>query len=344
MLALSVLDQAIARAGDPPGHPIRTAIALARHVDPLGYTRFWLAEHHALGSVALAAPEVVIAQVAASTRHLRVGSGGMLLPNHRPLHVAEQFCALEALHPGRIDLGVGRSEGATDESTLAALLRPADVAHGAGFDEQLDQLLAFGGVRPLPGDHALAGVRATPRDVPLPPVTLLGSSANSAETAAVRGLPYGFASYSNPEVMGPALRAYRERFQPARPGDRPHALLAVRVVVGEDDEHGAALALPTRLSWARFRLGATAPTPTVEQALAHTWTDEEREAAATIDSRADAIGGPETVRARLEELAEETGADEIIAITNTDPAERFASYERLAAVMGLAPASAPAAA
>jgi luciferase family oxidoreductase group 1 len=249
--AFSVLEQAPTRAGVPGDQSIRDALTLARHVDGLGYTRFWVAEHHAMGGVASSAPEVLIGHVAAVTEHLRVGSGAVLLPNHRPLHVAEQFLMLEALHPGRIDLGIGRSEGATDEAIVQAFQRPEDTAHGAGFDDQLDELLAFGGVTPLPGEHPLAGVRAGPVDVALPPVYLLGSSVNSAQTAARRGLGYGFAAYSRPAVAAEALRLYREHFQPARPGDRPHAILRLKVVVGEDDEHAQALALPWYLGLVR---------------------------------------------------------------------------------------------
>jgi luciferase family oxidoreductase group 1 len=333
--AVSVLDQALAREGQAPGAPLRAAVELARAVDHLGFTRFLLAEHHALGSTRLAAPEVVVGQVAAATRHLRVGSGGMLLPNHTPLHVAEQFRALEALHPGRIDLGIGRSEGSLDPTILTALGRRADNAHGEGFDEQLDHLLAFGGVRPLPDDHPLAGVRATPQDVPLPPIILLGSSASSARTAARRGLAYGFASYSNPDGMTDAIQAYKRQFVPARPGDAPRALLAVRVMVGEDDEHARALSLPGRLSWARTRATGVNAMPRLEDALRHVWTEEELAAAAKIDSRADAIGDAAHVRAHLEALAAETGADEIVALCITDPDERIAAYERLAAAMDL---------
>jgi luciferase family oxidoreductase group 1 len=334
--AFSVLDQAPQRVGDPPGQAIRDTITLAQHVDPLGFTRFWVAEHHALGATASSAPEVLIGPVASATAHVRVGSGAVLLPNHRPLHVAEQFRTLEALHPGRIDLGIGRSEGATDEAIVLAFMRPGDNAHGAGFDDQLDELLAFGGVRPLPREHPLASVRATPADVPLPPVYLLGSTPNSAATAARKGLGYGFAAYTNPDAVAGALRLYRERFEPWTPGDRPHAILGLRIVVGEDDEHARALALPWRLAYAQHRAGTPSPLMTVEDALAHRWTPAEREAAARIDERADVVGGPAYVRERIAALVEDTLADEVIATTGTyDPAERRASYARLAVAVGL---------
>jgi luciferase family oxidoreductase group 1 len=151
----SVLDQAPTRAGTPAAQSIRDVVALARHVDALGYARFWIAEHHAMGGVASTAPEVLIGHAAAETDHLRIGSGGILLPNHRPIHVAEQFLTLEALHPGRIDLGIGRSEGATDDATVRAFMRPSDNDHGSGFDRQLDELLAFGGARSLTAEIRL---------------------------------------------------------------------------------------------------------------------------------------------------------------------------------------------
>ncbi|HEY4830779.1 MAG TPA: LLM class flavin-dependent oxidoreductase [Solirubrobacteraceae bacterium] len=338
MAAFSVLDQAPTRADTSPAQSIRDVLGLARHAEALGYRRFWIAEHHAMGGVASTAPEILIGQVAAITKKLRVGSGGMLLPNHRPVHVAEQFLTLAALHPGRIDLGIGRSEGATDDATVRAFQRSSDNSHGAGFDAQLDELLAFGGVRPLGADHPLAGVRAGPAGVPLPPVFLLGSSPNSAATAAARGLGYGFAAYTNPEAAGPALRLYRERFTPARSGDRPHAILGLKVIVGENDEHAEALARPWHLALVRHRAGTPGPLMSVEAALRHRWTGAEREAEAKVDTRADVVGGPDTVRRRLAELLEETQADEVIASSNTfDPADRWASYARLALAVSLRP-------
>jgi len=336
-MLLSVLDQAPTREGGAPGHAFADALALARAADELGFTRFWVAEHHAIGSVAISAPEVLIGQLGAITTRIRVGSGGMLLPNHRPIHVAEQFRSLEALHPGRVDLGVGRSEGAIDEAVVRAFGRPADNAHGAGFEEQLDELLAFGEVRPLPAGHPLASVRAAPTDVPLPPVFLLGSSTSSAATAARKGLGYGFAAHTNPDDAARALRAYREQFVPARPGDDPHAILALKIMVGEDDEHARALSAPSHLGMVQARLGSRRPLVPVATALAHRWTEEERAAEARyVDTRADVVGGPETARAAIETAAEAAGADEVIAIANTyDPVERRAAFARLAGVFGL---------
>jgi luciferase family oxidoreductase group 1 len=340
VIAYSALEQAPVRAGVPSGQSIRDALTFARCIDGLGYTRLWVAEHHSMGGVASSAPEVLIGELASITERLRIGSGGVLLPNHRPLHVAEQFLMLEALHPGRIDLGIGRSEGATDEAIVRAFARPQDTGHGAGFDDQLDQLLAFGGVVPLPGDHPLAGVRAGPRDVPFPPVYLLGSSPHSAVTAARRGLGYGFAAYSNPELAADALLLYRRSFVPARAGDRPHAILGLKVVVGEDDDHARALALPWHLSLVRHRAGHPGPVMSVEDALAYRWTDAERQADAMVKTSADVVGGPETARRLLAEHVRRSQADEVIVTTNTFSFEdRIASYERLAAAVGLSAAN-----
>jgi luciferase family oxidoreductase group 1 len=334
--AFSVLEQAPVRTGVPAGASIRDVIPFARQVDALGYHRFWIAEHHSMGAVASSAPEVLIGQVAAATRHLRVGSGGMLLPNHRPIHVAEQFLMLAALHPGRIDLGIGRSEGATDDGIVRAFARSEDLRHDGGYDRQLDELLAFAGLSLLPESDPLAGVRAGPRDVEFPPVFLLGSSLGSARNAARRGLGYGFAAYTNPEVAPEALRLYREQFVAARDGDRPHAILGLKVMVGEDDEHARNLALPWHLGMVRHRAGHPGPLMTVDEALAHRWTDTERRAEGKVDVRADVVGGPERVHALIQEHIERSLADEVIVTTNTFAAEdRLASYVRLATVMGL---------
>jgi luciferase family oxidoreductase group 1 len=335
MTAYSALEQAPIREGVEPAQSIREALILARHVERLGYHRFWVAEHHAIGGVASTAPEVLIAHVAAGTERIRVGSGGMLLPNHRPLHVAEQFLVLSALYPGRIDLGIGRSEGTLDDAIVLALGRPSDTGHGAGYEEQLDQLLAFAGLAPLPDDHPLAGVRAGPRGVPFPPVFMLGSSLDSARTAARRGLRYAFAAYSNPDVAHEALRLYRSEFEPARPGDRPYAILGLKVIVGEDDEHARALALPWYISWVRGRAGRSGPLMPVQRALSYRFDEAERAVQPKIRTDADVVGGPERAGELLAAHVEGSGADEIIATTNTFAIEdRLASYERLAELHG----------
>jgi luciferase family oxidoreductase group 1 len=331
MMQLSILDQAPMRIDGDPGHALRDTLTLAQRADALGFTRYWLAEHHAMDCVAASAPEVVVGHVASVTRRIRVGSGGMLLPNHRPLHVAEQFRTLEALHPGRIDLGIGRSEGALEDAVVEALGRPADTQHGAGFDEQLSELLAFGGVRPLPAEHRLATIRAMPDDVPLPPVYLLGSNPASAETAARRGLGYAFAGLINPGGAATAIARYRELFVPARSERAPHAILAVRVYVAETDEEGRAVAAPGRLASARNRAGLPSRLLPTATACAHQWDATELAAGARMHQEADVIGGPDRVYEQLTALMTTTGADELMVLSNTyDPRQRADGYEILA--------------
>jgi luciferase family oxidoreductase group 1 len=338
-ITLSVLDQAPTRTGVTPAQSIREVADLARHVEALGYRRFWIAEHHAIGAVASTAPEVLIGHVAAATSTIRVGSGGMLLPNHRPLHVAELFRMLAALHPGRIDLGVGRAEGALNPAIVKALGRPENSTHAAGYEQMLDELLSFAGVHPLPPDHELASVRAAPLGEDFPPIFMLGSSTSSAQTAAAKGLGYGFAAYTGPDALVPALQEYRAQFTPGSHAE-PYAIIGLKVMVGENDEHAQALNAPSVLAMAQARAGTPQPLVDVETALAHRWSDAEREAAAKSDARVDVIGGPESVAARISELVDETGADEVIATSSTfDPADRRTSYTRLAAVFELTGAS-----
>ncbi|AKJ08810.1 luciferase [Streptomyces incarnatus] len=338
MTALSVLDQGPVRVGGAPGHALHDALELARVVEELGYRRYWVAEHHSTAMMGTSAPEILIGHLAAHTTRLRLGTGGMMLPNHRPLHLAEQFRTLNALYPGRIDLGVGRSSGTGDETTAAALGWSRE--RSDRFEELLAELLGHGGLRPLPAEHPYATLRAVPVEVPLPPVHVLGSSVSSAERAARAGLPYAFfAAYVNPDVAVTALRRYREAFVPHTPDARPHAVLALRVWAGEDDEHAHRIAAPAKLAVLQILTGQDPRLVPEETALAHRPTEAERAVAAPLDQRSDVIGGPDTVRERLEALTEASGADEIMALTNTyDPGERRASYRRLAEALRITPA------
>ena len=324
------------RVDGEPGHALRESLELARHADALGFHRYWLAEHHAMDCVAASSPEIVIGHVASVTSRIRVGSGGVLLPNHRPLHVAEQFRTLEALHPGRIDLGIGRSEGALDDATVRALARTGDSAHGGGFDQQLDELLAFGGVGSLAAGHLLAGARAMPDDVPLPPVFLLGSSDGSAVTAARRGLGYAFAGLINPGGAAGAIERYREEFAPPLDGAAPHAILAVRVYAAQDDAAARVVAAPGRLASARNRLGRPARLLPAASAARHEWDEAELAAGVRMHQEADIIGGPALVHEQLSELVAATGADELMVLSNTyDPAQRREIYEIVAEGFGV---------
>ncbi len=258
MIPLSVLDLSFVSSDSTPAQALHDTLALARHVDTLGYRRYWLAEHHALPNVASPAPEIMIGQIAAATTHLRVGSGGIMLPNHAPLMVAERFRVLEALFPGRIDLGIGRAPG-TDGVTARALRR-REAPSGNGGDDFLDRLqeLLFwdGG---FPEGHPFGEIQATPAGVALPPLFLLGSSDYSAQLAAQIGAGFAFAQhFSGIPAEGP-MRAYREAFRPSRLGSEPHAILAVAAICAETDAEAERLASSTRLSTLRRERGEYRP-------------------------------------------------------------------------------------
>ncbi|MET9613616.1 LLM class flavin-dependent oxidoreductase [Kitasatospora indigofera] len=341
MTAFSVLDQGPRRAGVSSGELLGEAVRLARHVEELGFSRYWVAEHHAQAAVGISAPEIVVAHLAARTTRLRIGAGGMLLPNHAPLHVAEQFRTLEALHPGRIDLGIGRSSGTEHGPTAAALRRSSPAPEI--FTAQLLQLLAFGGRGVLPAGHELASVRAVPDDAPLPGVFLLGGSPSSGVVAGRLGVGYAFlAAYQDPANAFLALRRYREEFVPAHEGARPWAILTLTVVVGRDDAHAEALATPWRLALAQHAAGNSSALLPVEEAMAYRPTPAEeaaRSAPPLNDLRAEVVGGPATVAAKLKSFVAGSGADEVMVVANTyDPADRRESYTRLAELVGLAEA------
>jgi luciferase family oxidoreductase group 1 len=327
---LSVLDVSPVSSGSDGPRALRNTLELARLTDRLGYERYWLAEHHNLPSIASSAPEIMIGHVASVTERMRVGAGGIMLPNHAPLKVAETFRVLEALHPGRIDLGIGRAPG-TDPATATALRRSRDGLGAEDFPQRFGELLAFSG-EGFPDDHPFRSVVAMPADVELPPIWLLGSSGYSARAAGQMGFGYGFAAHFSPADPAPAMRAYRESFEPSETFERPSAILAVAVVCGETDEYARMLASSMELAWVRMRSGSPGQLPSPEEAIAHPYTLAERQLADAYRSM-QIVGGPLTVRARLEELAERTAADEIMVTTNVyDHAERLRSYGRLAEV------------
>ena len=333
--ALSVLDLAPVGAGSTASQALRRTVELARLAERAGYTRHWFAEHHNIPSVASSSPEVLIAHVAAATRRIRVGSGGILLPNHAPLRVAEVFHTLEALYPGRIDLGIGRAPG-TDPATSQAL-RPFDAEQ---FPLMLAELFALSR-RDIPEEHPLGGVRVIPDDVELPPIWLLGSSGASASLAGRLGLGYSFARHFSPTSPVPAIRSYRESFRPSAQFPQPHVILAVAVVCAETDERAEYLAASLDLSWVRLRSGRLGPLPSPEEALAYPYTSEER---AVVRAYRELLfaGSPETIRSRIEALVEEADADEVM-ITTTIPGheERLRSYELVAEEFSLLPAGRP---
>jgi luciferase family oxidoreductase group 1 len=332
--ALSVLDLSPIPAGFTAGDALRNSIDLARHAEGLGCRRYWLAEHHNAGSLASSAPEILIGQIAAATRTMRVGSGGIMLPNHTALKVAETFRVLHALFPGRIDLGLGRAPG-TDPRTAAALRRSRAAVAVDDFPEQLEELMKYLDDDGPPRTGFDGTIRAIPTNVPSPEIWVLGSSeAGGALLAARRGLGFAFAHHINPEDSVRVLRAYREAFVPSVWRKAPWAILALAVVCGETDEQARRLASSGELSMTRFLQGIRdRPLPTVEEALAHRYDAEEMALRRGREGHL-VVGGPARVKARLMELVEAAGADEVMVLTHVhDHEERKRSYERVVAAL-----------
>jgi len=321
---LSVLDLAPIPAGGTAGEALRATIAYAREAERLGFTRFWVAEHHGMPGIASSSPPVLIAHIAEATSRIRVGSGGVMLPNHTSLVVAEQFGMLEALHPGRIDLGIGRAPG-TDQATAAALRHRGPDE----FPRQLTDLLGFF-TGQWPAGHPYATVRAVPGEGAGPDMWLLGSSGYSAQVAGTLGLPFAFAHHFSPANTLPALALYRETFRPSESLDRPYAMIAAGVICAETDERGRYLAGSSALSFLRLRQGRPGQVPPPEEAAAYPYSDLER--AFIADRQATQhIGAPDTVRSGLEDLIKRTEADELMVTTQTyDPADRLRSFQLLA--------------
>jgi luciferase family oxidoreductase group 1 len=333
-LRLSVLDLSPVSSDSNGAKALHNTLELARLTDRLGYERYWLAEHHNLPSVASSAPEVMIGHVASETSHIRVGAGGIMLPNHAPLRVVETFRVLESLHPGRVDLGIGRAPG-TDPVTATVLRRSRDGEVADDFPQQFSELLAFSGDG-FPEGHPLRSVIAMPSDVGLPPIWLLGSSGYSARAAGEMGLGYAFASHFSPTDPAPAMHAYREGFESSEDFERPSAILAVSVICADTNEHAEELASSMQLAWVRMRSGTPRPLPSPREAMAYPYDPAERRLADVYRSM-QVIGDPRTVRALIEELAQHTVADEVMVTTNVyDHDERLRSYELLADVFKIA--------
>jgi luciferase family oxidoreductase group 1 len=332
-IPLSVLDLAPVPTGCSVGDALRATTRVAQLAERLGYTRFWVAEHHNMPGIASSSPPVLLAHVAAATGHIRVGSGGVMLPNHSSLVVAEQFGTLEALHPGRIDLGIGRAPG-TDQRTALALRRSPEILAADDFPEQLMDLRHYFSGE-WPENHPLASIVATPGRGDAPALWLLGSSGYSAQVAGLLGLPFAFAHHFSPENTLPALDLYRSRFRPSEVLERPYALVAAAVICADTDERARALAEPGLLSFLKLRTGRPSTLPTPEEAAAYGYTDVERR---FVDDRLRTmiLGGPETVRRGLEELGEATAAEEMMITTTTfDVADRLRSHELVAALAEL---------
>jgi luciferase family oxidoreductase group 1 len=340
MIALSVLDLSPVTTGGSGAASLRNSIDLARLADRLGYTRYWVAEHHNLPSVASSAPDIMIGQIAAVTKRMRVGSGGIMLPNHAPLNVLERFHVLEALFPGRIDLGIGRAPG-TDQITSYLLRRRQDIRDGDDFIERFKELIPLES-RAFPEGHPYHTVRAMPADVELPPIWLLGSSGYSAELAAKIGAGFSFAHHFSDYDPGPVITRYRELFRPSPTLDRPHAILGVAVVAADTDAEADRLATTIDLNYARRQKGEYLPLASPEEAAAYPYTASDKERIACNRRRVFA-GAAATVRARLEALVAATKADELMVSTMIyDHGARRHSYEVLAQAFGLPSAAAPA--
>jgi luciferase family oxidoreductase group 1 len=324
---ISLLDVVPITGDETAEAGLERAAVLARQADGLGYVRLWYAEHHNMPGIGSTAPEVLTARAASITERISVGSGGVMLPNHAPLTVAERWATLEALFPGRIDLGVGRAPG-TDQRTAQALRR------GPG-SEDLDAQLAklLGHMHGFPPGHPLDGLTAYPRPRRAPRVFVLGSSDYGARLAALRGLPYAFAHHFSSRYSAPAMHLYRDGFQPSEVQQRPHAILTVTVVCADTDERAHELASAWALSFVRLRSGLPPrPFPSHVEVAAHRWSPAERQLADQVLA-AQAIGSPGTVERRLGELIEMTGADELMAtMPITEPDARQQSLAALAQI------------
>ncbi|WP_019074864.1 LLM class flavin-dependent oxidoreductase [Streptomyces hokutonensis] len=326
-IPLSVLDIAPVERGRTATRSLTTVKELARRADELDFRRFWVGEHHDTPGVASASPAVLLAALGSTTERIRIGSGGVMLPNHAPLVVAESFGTLGALFPGRVDLGVGRAS-ATGPAVGTALRRGS--ADADAFGDDLSDLVRFV-TGTFPEEHPYARLTAMP--VPSVPaeIWVLGSSVGSAVLAAERGLPYAFAQhFFGARGAAEALHAYRSAFRPSALLGAPYAVLTVHTVCGEDDEHAARLAAPAVAS--ALQIGGLArhdPLPSPEDAAAFDWPEKERAYAATLLAE-QAVGGPDTVRRRLAELLGTTAADELMVTNNvTESKEKLRSLERV---------------
>jgi luciferase family oxidoreductase group 1 len=337
-MKFSVLDHSAVTEGQTPAAAIRDSLALALHCDGLGYHRYWVSEHHGSDAIGGTAPEVLLGAIAATTRHMRLGSGGVMLPHYSALHVAEQFRVLEAIAPGRIDLGIGRAPGS--DGLTAQALNPQPPSAADMFPAQLRDLLAWVHGTALPQGHAFASVSAQPQGTDGPEVWVLGSSDYGAQLAAYFGLPYAYAHFFSPgrgsdAKAAQALASYRDGFRPGPYGAAPYAALAVTAMAAESTER-AEYELGSRLLWSlRRESGHHGPLPSPEEAARRDYTPSEQ--AWLERARAAQIAGTGAqAAAGLTALGERLGADELIVVTTAfDPAVRRQSYTLIAEALGL---------
>ncbi len=324
MVAFSVLDLTHIIQGSSAGDALRNTRDLAQLAERLGYTRYWLAEHHNMTGIASAATSLVISHVAAGTSTIRVGSGGIMLPNHSPLVIAEQFGTLEALYPGRIDLGLGRAPG-TDQRTLRALRRDNSTADT--FPQDVVELQALLG--PVQAGQAVQAVPGGNSNVP---IWILGSSVFGAQLAAVLGLPYAFASHFAPDSLFQALKFYRDGFKPSRQLQKPHIMVGANIVAAETDAEAKRLFTSIQQSFAALFRGTRGQLPPPLDDIDSFWSPSEKAQASHMLAYA-IVGSPETVRRDLGNFMQKTGADEVMVTSAIyDHAARRRSYEIVADV------------
>jgi luciferase family oxidoreductase group 1 len=326
VIPYSLLDLAPIVAGGTAAQSLANTLDLARHAETWGYRRYWLAEHHNMPGIASSATAVVIAAVASATKSIRVGAGGVMLPNHSPLVIAEEFGTLESLHPGRIDLGLGRAPG-TDQITARALRRDVNAAGERFPDDVLELQSLLGPAAPDQYIHAIPGVGT---NVPL---WILGSSLYGAKLAALLGLPYAFASHFAPDALLPALTSYRQGFTPSAQAEKPYAMPALQVVAADSDAEARRLFTSTQQAFTNMQRNARGPLPPAIDDIDSYWSPSERERASHMLSYA-VVGSPETVREGLRKFIALTEADEVMIAGQTyDHAARLRSFEIVAEAM-----------
>lgn len=329
MVALSILDLVRVTESTDARGALDNARDLAAHAEQWGYQRFWVAEHHNMAGIASAATSVVIAHIAAGSKKIRVGAGGIMLPNHAPLVIAEQFGTLARLYPGRIDLGLGRAPG-TDQVTVHALRR--SFVGADNFPQDVMELQAY--FAPVEPGQRVQAVPAAGTDVPL---WILGSSTYGAHLAGVLGLPYAFASHFAPAELLPALDTYRQRFQPSKQLERPHAMVGVNIICAPTDEEARRLATTQQMSFTNIFRGARGLSRPPIDDIETYWKPTEKMQAMRMLQRS-IYGSPETVKAGIAALVAETRADELIVVSDVyDHALRLRSYEMIAATQGIIP-------
>lgn len=337
-LQLSILDLATMYNGESATQTLQNSTDLVQLADRLGYTRYWFAEHHNTKYQMSTSPDLLSAHAAAVSKNIRVGSGGIMLPNHSPLKVAENFSILEALHPERIDLGIGRAPG-TDGLTALALRRSREAVTTYDFPEQLDELLSWFS-RSFSAEHPFKDITASPDKKLTPDIYMLGSSNGGMQFAAEEGLAFVFAAHISPQLAAPMLRTYRENFKPSSFMPEPKSVLSIIVVAAETEEEAAYLAGPAELQWVRWGTGEFhLAFPTLEEASSHVYTAQE-EAIREENKGRFVIGSVENVEKKLRKLAKDAMVDEIMILNMlTEKATRHKSYELLAEAFNLSPSN-----